>query len=145
MKQDKNVKIRRNSLILNFKDNFPEESKDEKEEKNRIKIPKLKLKTLEPISPIRVRRFSQPLIPTNFNKINNDFVIKTSKTRKYEELLISPQNKTTKKKLNKDYLDKILSESRKLMTIIDKAKKKNMINQYQYLKKQKKIYYKKLI
>ena len=30
-KQEKNIKIKRNSLIINFKDNFPEESKEEEE------------------------------------------------------------------------------------------------------------------
>ena len=93
-KQEKNIKIKRNSLIINFKDNFPEESKEEEEnEKKKIKIPKL---NLEIISPIKVRRYSQPLKQLS------------------SRLSTSPKSK---KKLNKDYLDTILCESKKLMTI----------------------------
>ena len=86
-----------------MKDIFPEESKEEeKEEKERKKIiiPKLKL---EIISPINIRRYSQPLKQLS------------------SRASISPKSK---KKLHKDYLDTIICESKKLMTIIDEAKKK---------------------
>ena len=72
------------------------ESKDEKkeeEEKKKMKIPKLKLEPLEPVTPIKIRRFSQPLIKPSFTQPNKNFVNPVSK---YSNINTNKINKVNK-------------------------------------------------
>ena len=116
----------------NQKEKKNENQKEKKEEeesiKSKIKIPKLKLEPLEPVTPIKIRRFSQPLIKHSFNNESKNVeiqIIKNSNTNKNSRLNTLTSNRPVssyKKHLNKDYLDTIMCESKILMSIINEAK-----------------------